>query len=380
MTLPADHDRPPATDTLLAALELSGESFAVFDAADRLVYANARTREFFPEIADRLDAGRGFEELLRLFADRSAATPPPGPAREAWVLRRLARHRAPGAPLTVRTADGRWLQASERRLPDGGTVCVHTDVTALKRSERRLRAATARTARQEAEQTARGRIAFLGQVGDALRTPLHAMLGVTRILVGETLGPLGHRRYREYAQDIQDSGAHLLELIDDLLALTRVETGRLRLAEEPVDTSAAIATAVQAQRDAAEARGVRLETDTAGDLPLLLGDGTAVRQMVGHLLNRAVEHTPAGGRVAVSAARSPDGGVCIMVADTGGLQAGADQDSGPGLVLVRRLAELHGGRLELDRDPGAGTTAVLLFPPLSSLPRVFPPPPAAFGR
>ena len=385
-----------ATDPVRVALEHSTEAFALFDAQDRLVAFNGRLKEVFPEIADDLVPGAGFEELLRRYLTFDPALPPAGPELEAVVARRLGRRRMPERAFTFRTLGGRWLLTSERPTPDGGIVCIHADVSALKEKEEALRASQmeALAAKLEAERASRAKTEFLAHMSHELRTPLNAVLGFTELMIKETLGPLGSARYRVYAQDIHDSGSRLLALIEDILDLSRIEAGRMVLHEETTDPGAAVELAAAAVRPLAERRGIRLDVDVAPGLPMLYADVDALQQMVNNLASNAVKFTPEGGHVALSASHLPDGGVGLMVADTGigiapeelprllepfgradGYRASAAEGTGLGLPIVKRLVELHGGRLELSSEPGHGTTAILLFPAARSLPRTLCPPP-----
>ncbi|MCG5239996.1 sensor histidine kinase [Azospirillum doebereinerae] len=387
-------DRPSMAETLATALEHGAESFALFDADDRLIHATGRLKRFLPELADLLVPGVTFEALVRRTAWMDGALSTEA-GRERWVEARLANHRHPDKPFTMRGQDGRWIMVREQRLPDGGVLVIHADVTPIKQTEEgiRTREAEARAARREAERASRAKSDFLAHMSHELRTPLNAVLGFSELLMSEAFGPLGSARYRAYANDIHDSGAHLLALIDDILDLSRIEAGRMPLSDENVDVTALSRQALTMLREKAAGKGVTLSTDIAADLPLLLGDQRAVRQMLVNLLSNAVKFTPAGGRAMVTASLMPDGGIGIMVADTGtGIPiddldrvlepfersdlaiARVTEGTGLGLPIVKRLVELHGGRLELLSEMGVGTSAVLTFPPSRSLPRNLYPP------
>ncbi|WP_448191214.1 sensor histidine kinase [Azospirillum sp. sgz301742] len=385
-----------AGDPVRVALDHSTESFALFDADDRLVECYGRLKDFFPEIAGKLLPGAGFEELLRRYLALDPTAPPAGPKLEALVARRIARHRTPNGSFTFSTIGGRWLLTSERPTPDGGIVCIHTDVSALKEKEEELRGSQmeALAAKIQAERASRAKTEFLAHMSHELRTPLNAVMGFTELMIGETLGPLGSPRYRDYAQDIHDSGGHLLALINDILDLAGIEAGTMTLREEITDAGEAVAHAAASVRAAAAERGLTLEVDVTPGLPVLHADVRALRQMVTNLASNAVKFTLEGGHVLLSASTLPDGGIGIMVADTGvgiaadelprllepfgradGYKAREAEGTGLGLPIVKRLIEMHGGRLELTSEPG-GTTAILLFPAERSLPRTLCPPPA----
>jgi two-component system, cell cycle sensor histidine kinase PleC len=347
-----DADR--RADPLRVALEHSRDAVALFDAEGRLMDATRRLKELFPETAT---------------------------AMAAWTARRPTPDSG-GTVTTFRTPDGLWLRNSEWRTPDGGAVSIFTDVTAFKEQEERLSAseATALAAKREAESASRAKSDFLTHMSHELRTPLNAVIGFAELMEMETLGPLGNHRYVAYVRDILDSGRRLLELVDDALNLSRIDAGRVKLVEEMIDISQEIAVVAQKADAKARKQEIVLTVEARG-LPLLVADRRAVHQMIEHLLSNALKFTPPQGRVMVSAALTPDGGVGLMVADTGSGIAEEDlpkvvlpfgrtemsvphqiDGTGLGLPVVKRLIELHGGRLELDSAPGVGTTAILIFP------------------
>jgi PAS domain S-box-containing protein len=257
-----------------------------------------------------------------------------------------------------------------------GTLSSGEDIT-----ERRLAEETILAARQQAEAANQAKSEFLARISHELRTPLNAVLGFSEILHSETLGPIGNRRYKEFAEHIHASGTHLLSLIDDILDLSKIEAGRLELREEVARIGELVESACYFMRHRAEAAGLSLSVTVADRLPPLRADNRALKQVLLNLLSNAVKFTPRGGSITLSAAREPDGGVSISVADTGIGIATDDiakamepfgqvdssltrryQGAGLGLPISRSLVELHGGRLELDSQPGVGTTARVRLP------------------
>ena len=239
----------------------------------------------------------------------------------------------------------------------------------------------------ESDRAHQAKAEFLAHMSHELRTPLNAVLGFSEVLLAETFGPLGSPRYRSYAEDIHASGAHLLSLIDGILHLSQNETARTEMQEEAINVADAARQALAQVGDKAVARGVDIGEDLSGDLPLLYGDARALQRMLTNLLSNAVKFTPSGGQVMLSASPMPDGGIGLMVADTGTGIAEDDlarvmepfgsanmtvphsaSGTGIGLPVVKRLMEMHGGRLDLYSEPGAGTTAILMFPPRRTLP------------
>ncbi|MGH6932311.1 MAG: sensor histidine kinase, partial [Dongiaceae bacterium] len=213
-----------------------------------------------------------------------------------------------------------------------------------------------------------------------LRTPLNAIIGFSDMLSNELFGPLGSDKYREYVADINRSGAHLLDLINDILDLSKAESGKLELFEEPLDVAATIEKSLLMIRPRAEAAGVKLAQHVAPDLPRLFADECKLVQILLNLLSNSVKFTPTGGRVGVSAARTGHG-LRITVEDNGVGIATEDRDkalalfgqiqtamsrnhagTGLGLPLTKRLAQLHGANFDLQSELGAGTTVTIEFP------------------
>jgi PAS domain S-box-containing protein len=258
-----------------------------------------------------------------------------------------------------------------------GTLSSGEDITDRRRAEEASVAA-----RQQAEAANRAKSEFLARVSHELRTPLNAVLGFSEIMHSEAMGPIGNRRYKEFAEHIHASGTHLLSLIDDILDLSKIEAGRLELHEEEVAIGEVVDQVCDLMRQRADDAGLTLSVRIADALPPIRADKRALKQILLNLLSNAVKFTPRGGGVALGAGREPDGGIAIGVADTGIGIAAADiakamepfgqvdssltrryQGAGLGLPISRSLIELHGGRLDLDSKPGAGTTATIRLPP-----------------
>ncbi len=356
-----------------AALESIPEGFAIFDENDRLVIANRPYVEMFAGEADpsRLQ-GLKFEEVVRMSVARGEP-PEPGFTAESWIAERVRRHREGVAGMRLlRIANGRTISVTEGYVPGVGIVGIRTDVSRQVETEAALR-----NARDAAESANRAKSQFLANMSHELRTPLNAIIGFAEMIEKEIFGKVGSKRYIEYAADIAASGRHLVELIGDVLDMSKIEAGRYTLEEEEIDLAPTVDAAIAIARGQAHHAGVRI--GKTGEKLRLRADGRALRQVLLNLLSNAIKFTPKGGRVDV-AWRLSEAGVEIDVVDTGigipreelphviepfrqahgvGRNFGG---TGLGLAITKRLVELHGGRLEIASEFGKGTRVRCVLP------------------
>ncbi|MCB1445385.1 MAG: PAS-domain containing protein [Rhizobiaceae bacterium] len=381
-----------ADQRLADAIDSTSEAFVLWDRNDRLVMCNAHFQQAYGLPDSLLVTGVERADLMaaacRPVIERRLADPDPENCQSQTT--------------EVQLADGRWLQINERRTRDGGLVSVGTDITPLKRHQERLReserrlmatigdlsASRVKLERQKAELSTaneaylaekeraeaanRAKSEFLANMSHELRTPLNAILGFSEILRSQMFGPLGNDKYHEYSSDIHESGLHLLNVISDILDMSKIEAGHLQLKPEPTDLAVLIEESLRYISVMAESKSIAVEQDIAPGLELM-ADRRAMKQILLNLLSNAVKFTNKGGRVIVRAQKAA-GSISLIIADTGiGIPRTAMQKigqpfeqvqsqyaksqggSGLGLAISRSLTQLHGGAMKIRSKEGCGT-------------------------
>src|SRR6185437_8105691 len=301
--------------------------------------------------------------------------------RGRLILSNAAQRRQsdPGHAEIVQGTDGRWLQIRESRTQSGNLVRVETDITELMRHEAELR-----RARDEAEGANRAKSEFLAMMSHELRTPLNAIIGFSEVMHDGLFGPLP-ARYLEYLKDINDSGQHLLQIISDILDMSKLDAGKATLSESLCDVPLIIKRCQRLMARRAESGRVLIEAQFPPALPLLWADELKLRQIILNLLSNAVKFTRPGGRVTATAydlgPGEADGGVVIEIADNGiGMAAESIplalspfrqvdnrldrkyEGTGLGLPLTKGLVELHGGTLDITSRVDLGTAVTIRLP------------------
>jgi PAS domain S-box-containing protein len=367
----AEQELAETSAMLRATLDNMEQGLLVLDGELKIRLWNDRLYQLFGHAATDLWVGRPIADMIVQHAAENIVNA----ATSTDLLRLCIELKRPSIREIVLPRSERVIEMRITPTPDGGLICTYLDITERKRSDADLL-----RAKEEAELASRSKSEFLANMSHELRTPLNAVIGFADILRGEIFGALGDRRYVDYAADIRDSGIHLLKLINDVLDVSKVEFGKVELAEEAVDVASVVEASVRLMRDRAHSAGVLLAHALPPTLPLVRCDDMRLKQILLNLLSNAVKFTPSGGRVTVRAVLS-DEGLGITVEDTGIGIAEADlgkalrpfgqidsrlnrkyQGTGLGLPLAKSMIEMHGGRLDIDSTPGVGTRATVWLP------------------
>ncbi len=380
------------------AIEAISEAFVLWDADNRLVICNSKFQNLHGLGAKAVASGTPYGELV-------ANSVPLG------VNARLNLQECPSGgsrSYEAHLSDGRWLQINERRTKDGGYVSVGTDITTLKRheeqlldSERKLMATVAdlRRSRQtletqaqqladlaekyleqkaEAEAANFAKAEFLANMSHELRTPLNHIIGFAQMMQMEIFGEIG-AKYKDYADNIHTSGAHLVNVLSDILDMSRLESGRVAIAPAEIDVDTTIAQARERVATVASEKGIAIETEVSALGPAF-ADPTAIEKVLTALLSNALKFSKQGSVVRLRAVVLPtsldiqveDSGVGIPkealhrigrpFEQTGAVMCNGMKGSGLGLAIATSLIELHGGRLDIHSQEGVGTVAHIRIP------------------
>ncbi|MEO0547705.1 MAG: ATP-binding protein [Pseudomonadota bacterium] len=381
------------------AIENISEAFVLWDSKKRLVMCNSKYQQLYNLPTESVASGSSYDAVLSASRKPRILTP---------VIEEKRADRGTKT-FEAQIEDGRWLQISERRTQDGGFVSVGTDITQIKRNEEKLvdserrqqrtiddLQTTQRQLEMQAQQLVefadnlneqkkkadagnKAKSEFLANISHELRTPLNAIIGFSDIMRTRMFGPLGSEKYTEYADDIHHSGSFLLNVINDVLDMSKIEAGRFALRPEQLNVSDLLSDTLRIIHKQAEDAQIKVTHSIPDDL-VLEADRRAIKQILLNLLSNAVKFTGADGQISVTA-RVRNQCVSIAIADNGiGISVEAmrrlgrpfeqvqDQftkdhkGTGLGLAIARSLSKLHGGKLRIRSELGEGTIIVVRLP------------------
>lgn len=343
---------------LAAAIDNVADGFILFDEKDRVVLWNEQFLRLLPPLRYRIRAGMTFRRLLEVGVEAGLYAEALGDAA-GWVARRMALHAQPEELFELELSDGRWLRISERRMPNGWRVGIRADITELRR------------ARAEAQAANRAKSEFLSNMSHELRTPLNAILGFGQFLQMSPDHPLTETQ-NDHVEQILTGGRHLLELINEVLDLAKVEAGRIDFTFEPLDAARLVDECLALTAMQAKERGIAVSARLNPHPPPVRSDYTRLKQVLLNLISNAVKYNRREGRVTVSA-EPRDRFLRIVVEDSGhgiaedrlsrlftpfdrlGAEGGDIEGTGLGLPISKTLIEQMGGAIGVSSQRDIGT-------------------------
>lgn len=358
---------------LQTTLDSIDQGIAAFDAEARLVAWNEQCAEFFYN-PPNLRVGITRHELLVYMAEIGAMGP--GDPKEIADRRESEIVAAgPNSSDSFKMLDGREISYTRFGLADGGQTIVYRDVTERLKHERQLN-----EAKEQAEAGNRAKSEFIAHVSHELRTPLNAVIGFSEMMMQRIFGPLGSDKYDEYATVINSAGRHLLNQINQVLDLSKIDAGKMTFDFEDVKVDEVAHYVENLLEPQLQSRSHDLAIDIPNPFPLLHVDRTMLTQVMMNLLSNAIKFTPENGQLLLKAELQNDC-IVISVTDNGiGIEEDmvqqvidpfvqirsaltrSEQGTGLGLSIVASLVEHHGGKIDLESEPEKGTKVTVTFP------------------
>ncbi|MAO92903.1 MAG: hypothetical protein CMM81_15365 [Rhodospirillales bacterium] len=360
---------------LATVLQNIPDGISVLDHTLRVVAFNSRFLDLMGFPQAQFNQGDPLEKFIRFNALRGEY----GDVDvESFVASEMAKvEKFEAYALTRTRPNGTVVSINSNPLPDGGMVTLYSDITEQRKERRELE-----LAKTSAEHASASKTQFLSHMSHELRTPLNSIIGFSEVITSELYGEMKHPRYLEYVHDIKRSGEHLLQLINDILDLSKIDAGHVELYEKSVCLKTLLDECIRMVGGENGRSKVRISLQTKESPNHLWADDRLIKQVFLNLLSNAVKYNVKGGRVVIATGCNPQGGVCVTVSDTGiGIaqsdikkvmepfgQARSDayrthEGTGLGLSLSKQLTELHGGTLTLTSKEGVGTKVTVNFPP-----------------
>ena len=372
------------------AVDGLSDFLTLYDSEDRLILANRAAREINSEIAESLEPGRTYEDYIRA-GIASGLFPGDGTVvDDDWIADRLRRHRESAGPFETVHRDGRWYLVNKQRVVDGMTLTIGTDITEQKRQSLRVETLNAelrvqiaeteqararmRQAKELAEAASRAKSEFLSHMSHELRTPLNAVLGFAQLLQADAEATMSEDQ-KTYLDFIISGGRHLLTLINDVLDLSRIESGKLELTVKPVRPADIYRDCLAMLEPLSEKHHINV-TNRVGDAGevAIVADPTRLKQVFLNIVSNAIKYNRRGGSVTVTAGPAAPGMMRVSVADSGrGIASERHADvfqpfsrllddsaeiegTGIGLAISRHLIDMMHGGLDFESELGIGST------------------------
>lgn len=361
---------------LLDALDSISEAFVIYDKEGYLVTCNEKFRTLYDYTLEEACTGVHYTILGKLdIAHGNVVVGDEDGTGEAYIARKKKYRENLTGSFIVHLSDGRWLKTTDRRLSNGGFVSIQSDITEEKRNEEFLY-----EAKQLAEVANRAKSEFMANMSHELRTPLNAIIGFSSLLASEIYGPHTDPRYKEYAEDIEGAGDHLLLLINEILDLAKIETGSVALNERATNIWQLSKSCKSMICSRANERNVKVDISVQPPSLALNADPIRLKQILVNLASNAVKFSHPNGKISIDWAEERNR-ITLTVKDRGvGIepefiphlyepfrrsQIAQDlqhEGTGLGLTLVKKFSDAHNATLQVDSSPGFGTTFKLLFP------------------
>jgi signal transduction histidine kinase/CheY-like chemotaxis protein len=362
--------------TILTAIETIPDGFALFDSADRLLLVNERYRSMFSDVAEVLEPGTPFADILRLQVERGSVDTREMSAQD-WIADKLDQHRTQDGSRTEIVIGGAWVQVTKRKTPDRGTVAVYSDITDMK-----TRQAELEEARRQAVLASSAKSQFLASMSHELRTPLNAIIGYSEML-SEDAHDMGFDTATEDLEKIMASGRHLLSLINDVLDLSKIEAGKMEVFVESFPLRPLLEEVTSTVAPLVSKNGNELILTLDADDDVIETDKTKLRQNLFNLLSNASKFTK-NGRIELTVSRDAAGKEDVFrfsVKDNGiGMTpeqssrlfqafVQADQSTtrnfggtGLGLAIAQQFTRMMGGQITVQSEAGEGSTFAFEIP------------------
>lgn len=363
------------SDLLIQALDRSGSGIAIFDPEGNLVLTNRTIRTSNAFITGVSMPGFSYDDWGRALLDNNMVAGIKD-QEDAWLRKWCAQRLNPHGSIEVERTDGQWRHVEVVILQSGHTVMVSSDITALKKAQVALI-----SAKEDAELANRAKTDFLANMSHELRTPLNSIIGFSELMISTDFETLGMNSVNEYLSDVNRSGRHLLRLISDILDISKIEVGELKLDEEALCLRELNEECLRMIGERARRAGTRITNHDRPPKVRLFADETRIKQIILNLLTNAIKFTGNGGDIGLGWYANDDGTIALEVSDTGTGMAEENirvalepfgqvansmtrehEGAGLGLPLSRRLAELHQADLTIESDLGRGTAVRVTFP------------------